>query len=286
MKRVLYTLPLLVLILTLSIIHTGCEKTEDPVTPVDENVDKEATTSKNMVELAKLLTGANSFTYLYLNNVPSSGCPDYFFDSVIVGAVVVDYAYPGCVGIDNVRRMGSYNLGINQFLGGDSVYTTISFPDYRISKYPTIVDTNVIKVNGFMNFSTKKISGTTYTFHAKGEAIYTTNLGNIKSFDLTGLHGTVNYNSATTAADDVYTIYGSAIIVDSEFGRTYNISVNQTTSLQIAGNCLYPLSGIMKVLSGSNTDCDFSPNANACDAIAKLTKGSTSKTVDLSEVNF
>lgn len=269
-------------------IHTGCEKTEDPITPVDENVDKEATTSKNMLELGKALTDANSFVYLYNNGVPSSSsCPNYYFDSLIYGALIVDYgSFPGCVSSENFKRSGRYILTLHSFAGGDSTYTSILFNDYRVYKYPTTVDTNLIRMTGSMNFSTKKISGTTYSFHASGEVVYTTNLGGNKTITLNNFSGTVNYNTVNTRADDAYSIYGALSINDADFGRTYSITINQSTALQILGSCHYPLSGIAKISGSGNVDCDFSPNANACDAIAKLTKGSTSKTVDLSEVNF
>ncbi|CAF3882537.1 unnamed protein product [Rotaria sp. Silwood1] len=268
-------------------IQTGCDKSEDVITPVDENVDKEATTSKNFVEITKALTDANSYLKLYLDSIPPpSFCPNYFYDGSLFGAIVVTYGeFPGCTAVDNIRKSGHYILTSQSFAGGDSVYTTLSFNDFRIYKYTAPGDTNV-KLNGFMNFSTKKISGTTYNFHTSGEAVVITFDGTTKTINLSGLNGTVNYNSPNTVTDDTYSLYGSCIINDSGFGTIFNIAVSQANSLQMAGNCHYPLTGIAQISGSGGASCDFSPNANACDAIVKFTKGATTKTVDLSSTNF
>lgn len=289
MKKNLYTLPLILFVLSLTLIHSGCKSDDEIVTPADQNVDKETTVSRNFVELVKIFADANSNTYLYLNDVPSTKCPSYYFDSTFFGAIIVNYGeFPfGCTGVDGVKRNGSYIITSQVFAGGDSIYSTLSFQGYKIDKYATNVDTNIIKVTGFMNFSTKKTSGTTYNFHANGEGAFTTNLGVSKTITVNSLNGTVNYNSLNITSDDSYSIYGSVKILDSGLGSTFDISVAQANALQISGNCQYPLSGIAKLLSGGvNTDCDFSPTSGTCDAIVKLTKGSTVKTVDLTNIDF
>ncbi len=289
MKKFLYTLPFILLVISLSYIHSGC-KSDDVVTPpVDQNVDKESTTSKNFTQLTKLLCDANSNAWQYLNIVPPTSCPDYFFDSTFYSAIVVRYGdFPfGCAGVDGVRRSGSYIITPHIFSGGDSVYFTLSLDRYFINKYAINTDTNTVKVNGSLNFSTKKISGTTYNFHAGGECSFTTNLGVNKYITLTGVNGTVNYNSLNTISDDAYSIYGTVKINDSGFGTEYTLTVNQSSALQISGNCLYPLSGIAGISApNTNATCDFSPASGTCDAIVKLTKGGASTTVDLTNTDF
>lgn len=284
MKKVLCSFPLLVLFFSLILIQSGCNKSDDVVTPVDENVDKQTVSAKNTSELVKLVTGANSVAWQYQNLVPSGSCPEYYYDSLFFTALVVDYgAFPGCTGSDNEKRSGSLLLTTNVFSGGDSMYTTIGFVDYRVYKYPVNTDTNIIKVHGNLNVSIKKISGTTYSFRSGGEALFTTLEGDNKTITLNGFAGTVNFNSLNTADDDVYSIYGSLKIVDSELGVTYDISVNSSSALKINGNCRYPISGIANIGGAS---CDFSPESSSCDAIAKFTKGSTVKTVDFTNIDF
>lgn len=289
MKKILYTLPLILIVLAFTLTHSGCSKSDDVVTPpVDENVDKETTVSKDMVELSNLMAKANSYVWQYVNNGGSTGCPNIYYDAGFYGALVIDYgSFPGCVASDNIKRSGLYALSYYVNPAADSIYTTVSFTDFRVYKYADITDINEIKITGFFSVSSKKISGTTYSFHTSGEGGFTTNSGVSKTVTLTGYNGTANLNSATTADDDVYTMYGSSKIVDSGVGSTFDITINPGTALQVATNCRYPLTGIAYFTSGSSiTSCDFSPASGTCDAIVKLTKGSTVKTIDLTNTDF
>lgn len=287
MKKLLYTLPLIVLAFSLMFIHTGCEKTEDPVTPVDENVDKESVTSKDMTAITNLLTSANSILWRHINTGAISGCPNVYYDSGFA-ALKVDYgSFPGCEpALDGQTRSGRYELGYSVTPALDSMYSFISFPDFRIYKYTTTppTDTNATKITGFMNFSSKKNSDGSFTFRANGSGGLTTYLGITRTIESVNLVGKVNFNDPSTTLDDVYSVYGNINFNNGE-GSVQNVTITQANALQLKGDCRYPVSGILRVTS-TGTDCDFSPNANACDAIAKLTKGSTTKTIDLLNIDY
>lgn len=281
MKKILYTLPLILIVLTLTLTQIGC-KGDEVVTPEDVNLDKEATESKNLVELAKVLTEANSISWKYLNSIASSGsCPSYNFDSSVTALGVSYGDFPGCISSDNTKRSGSYRLTPKMFGSGDSTFSNISFLDYMVYKFATTVDTNRIRMIGSLAVSSKKVTGTSYNFRASGEVIYVTNLGASKSITINSINGSVNYNTPGTSTDDTYSIYGSLKIIDN--GVTYDVTITQSGALQITAACHYPLSGSAQV---GAVNSDFSPNSNACDGLVRLNKGSTTKTYDLNDVNF
>jgi hypothetical protein len=286
-KRVLYTLPLLVLIFTLVFIHSGCEKTEDPVTPVDENIDKETVASKDMAALTNLLTSANSFLWRHINTGSLTGCPNVAYDSSF-GTLRVNYgSFPGCAPpIDGLTRSGLYSLTYFVTPALDSFQSFVSFTDFRIYKYTTTpqVDTNVMRVTGFMNFSSKKNADGSFTFRAGGTGGFATNTGLTKTIESINLVGQVNFNNVNIITDDVHSVYGNISFNNGE-GNLYSVSITQANALQINGNCRYPLFGTLRV-TNTGVDCDFSPNANACDAIAKFTKGSFTKTVDFTNIDW
>lgn len=71
LKKVIRTIPLLILFFSLILVQSGCDKTEDTITPViDESVEKETVTSKDMAALTNLLTSANSILWRYINTGP------------------------------------------------------------------------------------------------------------------------------------------------------------------------------------------------------------------------
>ncbi|MBX7044284.1 MAG: hypothetical protein K1X86_00480 [Ignavibacteria bacterium] len=289
MKKIFYSFPLIIILVSLFSLNTGCNKSDDTsVTPaIDDNFDKEAVSAKNFATLINVIAGANSYQWLFLNNVPSSLCPAYYYDSSYYRALAIDYgAFPGCIDKDTVKRSGVYTLSVNSFTG-DSIYSTFAFPDFSVYKYPENNDTISIRFSGFLNFSSKKTSSTSYNFHTSGEAGYITIRRNTKIINLTGLHGAINYNSLTTALDDIYSVYGTATITDYEFGVSYDISISQSNPLIINGNCKYPSSGIIKLIKdGVTVECDFSPNGNACDDAIKFTRGSASKNLNLKGIDF
>ncbi len=287
MKKVLCSFPLLVLFFSLILVQSGCDKTEDPVTPVDESVEKETVTSKDMAALTNLLTSANSILWRYINTGPGTGCPNVAYDSGF-GALQVNYgSFPGCAPpLDGVTRSGKYELGCYVTPSLDSMYSFISFTDFRMYKYTTTpqVDTNAVRVTGFMNFSSKKNTDGSFTFRAGGSGGFATLAGFNRTVESINLVGNVNFNNVSITTDDVYSIYGSINFKNGE-GNTHNATITQANALQIKGDCRYPLSGILRITS-TGVDCDFSPNANACDAIAKLTKGSNVKTVDFTNIDW
>ncbi|MBS1515236.1 MAG: hypothetical protein JSS63_09400 [Bacteroidetes bacterium] len=289
MKKGFYSFPLIAILISLFLINSGCNKSDDTTVtpPTDDNFDKEVVSAKNFATFTNIITSANSYQWLFLNNIASSFCPNYYYDSVGVGAFTVNYPpFPGCVDKDSVKRSGTFNLAIS-VISSDSVYSTVSFNDYRVYKYAENNDTNMVKVTGFLRFSSKKTSASTYNFHAGGEVGFLTLERDSKTITINTLDGTVNYNSASTASDDVYSIFGSANIVDGEFSAAYDLSVSQSSPFQILGNCRYPVSGVLKMLkNGVTSECDFSPNGNACDDAIKFTRGSASKSLNLKGIDF
>ncbi|MBS1494161.1 MAG: hypothetical protein JST55_11650 [Bacteroidetes bacterium] len=290
MKKIICTLPLILLFLSL-VTHNGCKQEDEVITPVvDENVDKESASAKNISMVIKFLTDANSFGWAEANNITpvTNFCPNLYNDSAQVPHVldVVYSAFPGCAGMDGVRRSGKYTLSYTLNSAGDSLYSEISFNDFRIYKNNDLSDT-VIRIIGGLKFSSKRVSGTSYRFHSSGEVFLQTLYTGNKDFVITSLEGTANLNSLSDVTDDTYTLYGTGNIDDSGNSASYGISIAASTPLLFNSTCKYPLTGTANFTKGGvTTGCDFSPNSGSCDAIVKFTRGSFSKTVDLSTTNF
>jgi hypothetical protein len=285
-KKILYTLPLVLLVFSL-MFTTGCKKEDEIITPVDENVDKEAVTASNLTYLEKIITDASSSSILLSTGVTPSGsgsCP-FLYDS-LNSFLVADFGMPpGCVSpVDGVRRSGLYNIDYT-VVNADSMKCTILFSDFRVYKSSSNADTNLAKINGTISFTIKKVSSSTYTLQAKGEAFFINQSGTIKEVYVDSLSGSVNVNSISNPFDDSYSLHGGQRIKDNQFNITYTVFTPVSSPLNYISGCKYPVTGIMN-LTNSGTSCDFSPNSGACDAITKFSKGSTNKTVDLSGVNF
>lgn len=291
MKKVLYTFPLIIIFLSFALFNSGCKKDDEIVTPsVDTNVDKEITSSKNYAQIVKLFTDANAFCWAYGtgSSVSTGGCPNLYSDTVsLPHELAVDYgAFPGCSSsIDGFKRSGKYTLVYSLNTAKDSISATISFNDFRIYKYNTVTDTNIIRITGTLSFSAKKISSTSYRFHGNGDVFLQTLNNGTKELLISALEGTANLNSLTSLSDDTYTLSGAGEFTDN--GSTFAISTRTGSPLQISASCRYPLSGITTFTkSGVSVDCDFSPESGTCDAIVKIVKGTFSKTVDLSNIDF
>ncbi len=286
MKKLISTLPLLVLVLSLTFFHPGC-KSDEVITPADENTDKESISLSNISTLSKIITDASSYAIILANGTVPSGsgnCPGIGIDT---SKKILQISYPqppGCVStINGIRRSGELNIGYSISSTGDTIECAILFPDFRTYKSSALGDTNLIKINGSIYFSLKKTGTGIYSFKSHGEVFCFNQTDFIKEIYLDSLSGTVNVNSISSINDDAYTLRGGARIKDNEFNISYNCIISAGTSLQYVSNCRFPLTGVIKI---GNTNCDFSPEASSCDAIVRLTKGATSKTIDLTQINF
>jgi hypothetical protein len=290
LKKILYTFPLLAIFVSICLLNSGCKKDDEIVTPVvDTNVDKEIVSSKNYSQGIKIITDANAFCWAYATgNVVTGGCPNLYSDTIsLPHELAIDYgAFPGCnTSSDGVKRSGKYTIVYSVNAAKDSIFANISFNDFRIYKYSTVTDTNIIRITGSMAFSSKKLSSTSYRVHGNGEIFLQTLSSGTKDLIISSLEGTANLNSLTTLSDDTYSLTGAGEITDN--GNTFTISVKSSSPVQISSSCRYPLSGIVTFTkSGVSVDCDFSPESGTCDAIVKMVKGTFSKTVDLTTIDF
>lgn len=291
MKKILYTFPLLAIFVSLCLLNSGCKNDNEVVTPiVDTNVDKETVSSKNYTQGIKIITDANAFCWAYATgNIISPGsCPNFSSDTIsLPHELAIDYGpFPGCsTSPDGIKRSGKYTIVYSLNSARDSIYANVAFNDFRIYKYSAITDTNIIRITGSMTFSSKKLSSTSYRIHGNGEVFMQTLSNGTKDLIISSLEGTANLNSLTTLSDDTYSLTGAGEITDD--GNTFTISVKSSSPLQISSACRYPLSGIATFTkSGVSVDCDFSPESGTCDAIVKMVKGSFSKTIDLTDIDF
>jgi len=288
-KKILCTLPLLVLICSLMIIHSGCSKDDEIVQPIDDSLEKESVSTNNLAILSKIVTDAASSTISLAYGIIPGGtgsCPATF-DSAHSFLYVPYGEIPGCTSAaDGVRRSGAYQIGYNLGVTHDTVDCSILFNNFRTYKSTSASDTNAVKISGSIYYTTIRINDFEYNFKAKGEVIYINQSGEMKIINIDSLKGTINTNLPESTTDDSFSIYGSQRIQDNKYSVTYQVSTPSSSPIVIKSNCKYPLSGIMNLTAGGTTSCDFSPNSGTCDAIVKITKGSISKNIDLSTVNF
>jgi len=287
-KKIWYTLPLTVLAFTLIFTVIGCNKEDEIITPEEQSVDKEAIVENNFSSLGKIITDAASDAIYRSNGTPppGTGCPS-IIDSANRFLALYFGEVPGCVSvIDGVRRSGSYEVSYNIFPSSDSTYCSIKFIDFRIWKTTSNADTNFVKIQtGTIYFSIKKTGSSSYNLRARGEVLLINQTGDFKEVYLDSLNGTVNSAAPNNTDDDSYLLYGGLRMKDNKLNITYSLHTPSLTPLNFVSTCKFPLSGIMDITNVGGK-CDFSPNGSACDGIVKISKGSTTKEIDLSGVNF
>ncbi len=287
-KKILFNLPLIALFLSLIITYSAC-KTDEIVQPEDDSLEKESVTANNVAILNKIITDASSSTILLSTGIVPHGttsCPSTY-DSAGSFLYVPYGEIPGCTSaLDGVRRSGAYQIGYTLSPTRDTVTCSLLFNDFRTWKTTSNADTNAVKISGSVYYTTIKTGTGVYSIKARGEVVYTNQSGELKFINVDSLKGTVNTNVPGDLSDDSYSIYGHQRVQDNKYSITYQVNTPSTSPMVIKSNCKYPISGMLNLTAGGTTQCDFSAVSGTCDAIVKITKGSVSKDMDLSIVNF
>lgn len=248
-------------------LESQFETTED----LTEMTTEVFTQSTRAVSMADLLASVGTGKVTTPGDTLFPGlftCP-YIIWEPGTGVYVLDYG-DGCQDLGGTQHSGKIQIEIE----GDpktSATITVTFLNYSVDGS---------EIDGSLLLT---VSGDSIQYTMDG----TTIRNDEGTFTLTANLTIVSeLNTPDTIDDDVYQVTGLLSVSEETSGANFVITILE--AVRIEGDCEYPTQGVVEVSGSDETGpfeatVDYFPENGACDAIAEVTVGQVTRTINLDE---